>query len=134
MMPAGPCGPGATTRHFVCGSGQLLERGLGVRFELPGAAGPVAAFAIRFDGVAHAYLNRCAHVAIELDWTEGRFFDEGGLYLTCATHGASYDPASGRCAGGPCAGRGLHVLECIEEGGQVWVLQRSAAPANDAPG
>ena len=31
------------------------------------------AFAIRYQGVAHAYLNRCTHVAMEMDYQPNRF-------------------------------------------------------------
>ena len=68
------------------------------------------AFAVRFDGVVHAYLNRCAHVPVELDWVEGEFFDLSRLYLVCSTHGAAYLPESGRCVAGPCSGSGLVAL------------------------
>jgi nitrite reductase/ring-hydroxylating ferredoxin subunit len=56
------------------------------------------------------------HVAMELDWVAGQFFDLDGEALLCATHGASYDPADGHCMGGPCAGRGgLRRLQVIEK-------------------
>lgn len=105
----------------VCPSEMLADRGTGVRFEVVAGGALVAAFAIRYRGRVFGYLNRCAHVAMELDWTDGRFFDADGEWLLCATHGATYDPASGRCVGGPCAGNGgLRPLRVIEEGGVVY--------------
>ena len=53
-------------------------------------------FAVRHAGRVHGYLNRCAHVAMELDWQEGVFFDFDGRDLICSTHGATYDAASGQ--------------------------------------
>ena len=76
------------------------------------------AFAIRFKGVVHAYLNRCSHVAMELDFQPNRFFDTTGQFLICATHGALYRPDSGACAGGPCNG-GLIPITLSEQGGVV---------------
>ena len=76
-------------------------------------------FALRFRGQVHAYLNRCAHLPVELDWQPGQFFDHSGLYLICATHGALYAPDSGRCMGGRCAGKGLTAVGVIEHDGQV---------------
>ena len=107
----------------VCPSEALAEGGDGVRFDWRAEGEPAsqAAFAVRFDGEPRAYLNRCAHVPVELDWQPGRFFDESGLYLVCATHGAMYDAADGRCAGGPCRGRGLVALRAREADGWVWV-------------
>lgn len=124
MAPPGGLPQAQPGRHWrpVCPSEALVERGDGVRFEVPMADGERApAFAVRYEGAARAYLNRCAHVPVELDWLEGRFFDLDALYLVCATHGAMYHPADGACAGGPCRGRGLVALRACEAHGSVWV-------------
>ena len=104
----------------VCSSEALVEGGKGVRFPVTAGGEDAIAFAIRYDGVARAYLNRCAHVPIELDWNEGEFFDSSGLYLMCSTHGALYQPETGRCAGGPCRGGRLRPVTVVERGGQVY--------------
>ncbi len=107
--------------QVICRSDELQERGLGVRFELPwyGVASP--AFAVRYNGKVHAYLNRCAHVPVQLDWQHGEFFDHSRLYLICATHGALYAPDSGRCMGGRCSGKGLQPLGVVERDGLVYL-------------
>lgn len=105
----------------VCASEALVEGGDGVRFAWRGPAGEAPAFVVRYDARPVAFVNRCAHVAVELDWLPGKFFDSTGLYLICATHGALYDPADGRCAGGPCAGRSLERIDCREHDATVWV-------------
>jgi len=105
----------------LCPSAQLVERGAGLRFDVLVGDDEVGAFAVRYRGQVVAYLNRCAHVAMELDWVAGQFFDRDGEALLCATHGAAYDPADGRCVGGPCAGRGgLRRLRVVEEDGTVY--------------
>lgn len=108
-------------------SDQLTERGPAIRFQVDedGLAAP--AFAIRYRGQVHAYVNRCAHVGLELDFMPGRFFDNSGGYLVCATHGALYEPGSGRCAAGPCNGEGLEVLRVIERDGRVELVDRILA-------
>lgn len=112
---------GAEPLIALCPSGQLAERGAGLRFEVFAGGELVGAFAVRFRGQVVAYLNRCAHVAMELDWVAGRFFDDDGETLVCASHGAAYEPGDGRCVGGPCAGRGgLRRLQVVEEGGVVY--------------
>ena len=117
----------------VCGSSDLVDGGDGVRFDLPIAGGaPLAAFVVRADGMARAYLNRCAHVAVELDWLPGRFLDETGRFIVCATHGALYHADSGACAGGPCRGAGLVRLVAREAHGQVEVAV-PAAPSHPIP-
>jgi nitrite reductase/ring-hydroxylating ferredoxin subunit len=77
-------------------------------------------FAVRYGSTVHAYLNRCAHVPMELDWVEGRFFDADGAALICSTHGAVYTPDTGVCIGGPCCGSRLRAIVVLERDGQVY--------------
>jgi nitrite reductase/ring-hydroxylating ferredoxin subunit len=120
----------------ICSSAALVEGGDGVRFPVSTRDGQAVGFVVRFQGVPRGYLNRCAHVGIELDWQRGKFFDGSRLYLMCATHGAIYEPESGRCAGGPCRGQGLRVIAIEERDGTVYWLpdpQVFAAPATTLP-
>jgi nitrite reductase/ring-hydroxylating ferredoxin subunit len=111
----------AARQRLICAASALIEAGPGIRFTVAGPAGNEAAFAIRWQGKARAYLNRCGHIPVELDWQPGEFFDIGRLYLICATHGALYDPATGACRGGRCQGRGLVPLPVYEQAGQVYL-------------
>lgn len=105
----------------ICESAALSDGGEGLRFEVQVAGERCGAFAIRYQGRIHAYLNRCAHVAMELDWLPGAFFDDEGRYLMCSTHGALYEPDTGRCAGGACLGfGGLRKIEVVEDAGTVY--------------
>ena len=105
---------------FVCDAEQLADGGRGVRFPLLHHGQAATGFVVRYDGKPFAYLNRCAHVPIELDWKEGDFFEASGLYLMCATHGAVYEPESGRCAGGPCRGGRLLPIRVVEQDGKIF--------------
>ena len=111
----------AESARTICASAELVERGDGVRFEIDWQGDAVSAFAIRHDGQVRAYVNRCGHIAVELDWKQGKFFDPDGEYLLCSTHGALYAPESGACRGGPCRGAGLISLDAFEAGGNVYV-------------
>ena len=104
---------------LLCDASALVERGAAVPFDLVYAGQTCRAFAIRFNGQAHAYLNRCTHVAMELDWQPNRIFDASGQWLLCASHGAAYAPDSGACAAGPCRG-GLVRVELSENDAVVW--------------
>lgn len=108
------------TGVLVCSSEQVQEGGRGVRFGVSAFGDKATGFVVRHKGVVYAYLNRCAHVPIELDWAEGEFFESSGLYLMCSTHGAIYVPESGFCAGGPCKGGRLRPIGVTEEGGQIY--------------
>jgi nitrite reductase/ring-hydroxylating ferredoxin subunit len=112
----------AADERLICESGALAERGRGVRFEVEYFGESAPAFVVRYSGKVHGYLNRCAHVAMELDWQEGVFFDGEGRDLLCSTHGATYDAASGRCLGGPCGGAPLVKLRLEERNGQVYFM------------
>ena len=102
----------------LCSSGDLVNSGLAVPFDVVYAGATCRAFAVRFDGQVHAYLNRCTHVAMEMDYQPDRFFDETGRWLICATHGATYAPDTGVCQGGPCRD-GLIKIPLSEHDGVV---------------
>jgi nitrite reductase/ring-hydroxylating ferredoxin subunit len=120
----------ARTPLPLCLSEQLAERGDAVAFEVLQYRQPVRAFALRFDGRVVAYLNRCVHTPVEMDWQEGKFLDMDREYILCSIHGAAYEPASGRCVGGPCVGGRLTAIEVEERDGQVyWYPSRDIQPA-----
>lgn len=115
---------------WVCAAETLQEGGKGVRFPLTAGGVDATGFIVRYRGEAYGYLNRCAHVPIELDWVEGDFFESSGLYLMCSTHGAIYVPESGWCAGGPCKGGRLRKISVVERDQQVyWQADEYLKPA-----
>lgn len=105
--------------HLLCRSDDLIEQGLAVPFDVVYAGQRSRGFAVRFGGGVHAYLNRCTHVPMELDWQPNQVFDITGRWLLCATHGAHFKPDTGACAGGPCRG-GLVKVALCERDNQVW--------------
>ena len=107
--------------RLICASGDLVEGGDVVRFDIECNGQAAPAFAIRHGGRVYGYLNRCAHIAMELDWKPGKFFDADGEYLICSTHGAIYAPESGVCRGGPCRGAALLSLNVFEADGKVYM-------------
>jgi nitrite reductase/ring-hydroxylating ferredoxin subunit len=110
----------AEPQRLICASGELLDSGRGVRFKVEYFGQPAPAFAVRYAGQVHAYLNKCGHVPMELDWQEGVFFDSARRDLLCSTHGATYDTRSGRCLGGPCNRTPLVKLRVEEQDGHVY--------------
>ena len=110
----------ADGERLICAAEALVDSGRGVRFAVEYFGQTAPAFAVRCRGQVHAYLNRCAHVAMELDWQEGVFFDADGRDLLCSTHGATYDAQSGRCLGGPCNRTPLVKLRVEERNGKVY--------------
>src|SRR6478735_5042840 len=80
----------------LCNAADLVEGSLAVPFDVVYGGETCRAFAIRFEGQPHAFLNRCSHVAMELD----------------------FKPDTGECAGGPCRG-GLVKIALSEHDGVV---------------
>jgi nitrite reductase/ring-hydroxylating ferredoxin subunit len=114
---------------FLCASEQLVDSSKAVPFEVLYFGNTEAAFAVRYQGQAYAYLNRCSHVPMEMDYQPNDFFDTTGHWLMCATHGAMYAPQSGLCRIGPCRG-GLVKIEVSEADGQVhWHTSDNFQPA-----
>ncbi len=103
---------------FLCQAQALVDSSLAVPFEVCYQGRNEAAFAVRYQGRVHAYLNRCSHVPMQMDYQPNQFFDMSGQWLMCATHGATYAPQTGRCLMGPCRG-GLIKIEVSETDGEV---------------
>jgi nitrite reductase/ring-hydroxylating ferredoxin subunit len=106
--------------RLICASEVLKNSGKAVRFDVEYFGDKAPAFAVRFEGNVHGYLNRCGHVPMELDWREGEVFDFEGRDLICSTHGATYAADTGRCLGGPCGKTPLVPLIMEERDGKVY--------------
>jgi nitrite reductase/ring-hydroxylating ferredoxin subunit len=114
----------------LCASAALEERGRAFVWDVLQYRQPVRAFALRFEGRVVAYVNRCAHVPTELDWQPGEFLDADRRWILCSIHGAAYEPADGRCVGGPCGRMRLMPVAVQERDGQVyWYPSRDIQPA-----
>ena len=131
---AANAGPDATldaaSAVLLCASAELVEKGLARGFDVLHFRAPARGFALRFEGRVVAYLNRCLHVPVEMDWNPGDFLDSDKTVILCATHGAVYEPLTGRCAGGPCGRGRLTAIKTFERDGQVyWYPSRDTQPA-----
>ncbi len=87
-------------RYRVCRTA-ALPAGESMKFMLPVRGAEEECFVINFHGHYHAYVNRCRHVPMAMDWIDNQFFAEQGRYLMCQTHNAYFEPASGECIAGP---------------------------------
>jgi nitrite reductase/ring-hydroxylating ferredoxin subunit len=105
---------------------KLSEMG-GIRFTVTLDGVSYDAFAIRWRGRVHAYLNVCRHESLQLDFGDSHFFDESADALVCCHHGARYRPDTGVCFNGPCEGARLTALEVEERDGALWCGGRLGA-------
>ena len=100
----------------LCATSDLLEgqiRGF--------TLGDLKLLAVRRDGQAYLYENRCPHRGVPLEWLPDRFLDDSGSLLQCATHGALFLIESGECVAGPCAGQALRRLDAVEQDDSIWL-------------
>jgi nitrite reductase/ring-hydroxylating ferredoxin subunit len=104
----------------LCDSSALIERGDAFVFDLLFRGEKAGAFAMRFDRRVVAYINRCLHVPTAMDWQPGKFLDSEQELIICSIHGALYEPAGGRCVGGPCGRGRLTALRVEERDAQVY--------------
>ena len=106
------------SRFEVARAGDL-KPGESMKFLLPIRGADEECFLINFNGEFHAYVNRCRHVPMPMDWVDNQFFAEEGRYLMCQTHNAYYEPGSGECIAGPSSACGKFLyrvpLEIIDE-------------------
>jgi nitrite reductase/ring-hydroxylating ferredoxin subunit len=102
--PAAALGPGQTAKFRLRHRGRAVE-----------------GFVVNHAGEVRAYVNRCPHVGTPLDLWPNEFLSDDGRLLVCSTHGALFEPATGRCVAGPCAGQGLEPLPLTRDGTEVVV-------------
>ena len=86
----------------------------------------VEGFVVNFEGRYYAYVNHCVHAGTPLDWWPNEFFSSDHRFLTCGTHGSLFEPSTGKCAGGPCAGGTLFSLDLQLADGRVIVRAASS--------
>lgn len=97
-----------------------LREGDSLSFEVTLDGVEEAAFVVRWHGGLHAYVNRCRHQSLPLDFGDGRFFDDDFDALVCCHHGARYRPTDGVCTDGPCPGAALTALALEEREDGLW--------------
>ena len=96
-----------------------LKPGTTKKFLLKCNGNTVEALLVNHEGRLRAYVNRCRHIALSLDWVENEFFTEDKRYLICANHGATYEPTTGECVWGPCYGAFLQGVPLEIADGKV---------------
>jgi nitrite reductase/ring-hydroxylating ferredoxin subunit len=76
-------------------------------------------FVVRKAGQVTGYVDRCPHqgfpLAIELD----HYLVPDGSLILCSWHGAVFEPLTGACVGGPCAGARLTPWPVEVSGGII---------------
>jgi nitrite reductase/ring-hydroxylating ferredoxin subunit len=104
-----------------------LEVGAARVFDIEFEGRREQAFALRHAGGWSVFVNRCPHWLVDLDFGDGRFYDETLHRIYCKTHGALFVPETGHCDFGPCYGEGLVALR-FEQLGDDLIVWADAPP------
>jgi nitrite reductase/ring-hydroxylating ferredoxin subunit len=104
--------------RIIAGADELAD-GATKKFQLRCGARAIEGILVKYAGEFYAYVNRCCHIPMPMDWVENRFFTEDQRYLICATHGATYEPTTGECVWGPCYGGTLETVPIRITDGKV---------------
>ena len=78
-------------------------------------------FVVRRGAQVYGYVNICPHAASPLDWVENQFMSLDKSHILCATHGALFEIADGKCVYGPCLGRSLAPVKIRIEKNKVFL-------------
>ena len=95
--------------------------------ELQDAGGRRELVVLRDGAAVHGYLNACPHLGVPLEMVPDRFMNAAGTHVICRTHGALFEPATGYCISGPCAGQSLTPI-CIVVDSEDWVVLTDPLP------
>lgn len=89
---------------------QGLAPGEARKFSFRRGGEDLEGFVMRHDDGLFAYVNRCPHWGVDLDMGDGHFYAPKVDRIYCKNHGALFQPRTGLCDDGPCAGLSLESL------------------------
>lgn len=102
------------------------------RVAFPGDSHAHGLCVVRQGEVLYAYLNRCPHQDMAMDWLPGRFLDAAGEHIVCSMHGARFRVRDGYCVSGPCEGQCLVSVRLETRAGIVGVQPQNLSAFSDA--
>ncbi|WP_119167275.1 Rieske (2Fe-2S) protein [Algihabitans albus] len=106
-----------------------IEDGEGKSLQVHDRSGPRELVLLRDGATVYGYLNSCPHLGVPLEMVPDRFMNAAGTHAICRTHGALFEPATGYCISGPCAGQSLTAID-VELDDEGWLLLTAPLPAS----
>jgi nitrite reductase/ring-hydroxylating ferredoxin subunit len=103
----------------LCRRADIPDGGARV-FDISGAAKQVVV--VRRGERVWAYVNRCPHFSVPLDFDPGEIACYRGQVLMCAHHSALFRFEDGHCIEGPCTGAALDPVP-IDVDASGWITQ-----------
>lgn len=110
-------------RRVLCTLAEVPDPGT-YEFSIGEGDWPLRGFVVRHRGQVRAYVNSCPHAGHPLNWKPNSFFAPRTELLLCVSHGALFEPDTGECVAGPCAGQNLQSLKIEIADGQVVLTGR----------
>ena len=96
----------ATDGRVLCRVAELDATGCR-QFTLGQGEWPLRCFAVRSAKGIRAYVNRCAHMRLTMNYMPDRFLNYDDSLIQCYVHGALFVKENGYCLAGPCTGASL---------------------------
>ncbi|MBM7404699.1 MULTISPECIES: Rieske (2Fe-2S) protein [Sphingomonas] len=85
----------------------LLAEGTARNIVIETRTGRFHGFLVRIGDQVRGYVDRCPHAGLPLAQTLDAYLTPDGRFISCSWHGALFEPETGACVGGPCAGQRL---------------------------
>ncbi|OCK53896.1 Rieske 2Fe-2S domain-containing protein [Bradyrhizobium sp. LMTR 3] len=108
------------TAYAICGFNDIpSQRAMGFDLMIvdeDGSHRPWPIVVVRWGKRVFAYLNKCPHTGVNLDWERNQFFDPRGIRLMCGKHGSIFELGTGRCVDGRCKGSLTPVALTVLDG------------------
>ena len=70
-----------------------------------------------------AYTSRCPHMGVPLETFPDHVMDKNREFIICSTHGAHFEPETGKCVRGPCRGDFLDPHQIQVEQDEIYLIR-----------
>lgn len=104
--------------RVLCSVADLAATGCR-EFRLGRGEWPLRCFVVQTPEGIRAFVNRCAHLRLPLNYMPDRFFNHDDSLLQCYVHGALFRKEDGYCVAGPCSGQALAPVPIAVTGESV---------------
>lgn len=105
----------------ICHLDELADPGSRA-FSIGAGDWPLRGFLVRSGANVFAYVNMCPHAGHPLNWHPHEFLTRDRALIQCASHGALFEIATGKCVAGPCNGNALQPMPVELKDGCVYVM------------
>ena len=110
----------------VCALAEVADGGSRV-VAFPAAGKAFSLIVVRTGNRVFGYVNRCAHLQVELNLLDDHAVEVNEQTIVCQYHYAAYRFEEGYCIAGPCQGESLTPVSLMVRAGRVVIVSPPAA-------